>query len=144
MRQMTTLTLLILATLLWGVWGIADKYAVGSAHPFSVQWMYTLPFLFAMPVWYWLGRNAQPETNHDPTALAWAVVAGLASMFAMLLLLFALQRKPASLAVAFTSAYPVVTLFIAVLLGAEKITLLKAGGMLLVLAGLFVLQWSEG
>lgn len=140
---MTTITLLILATILWGIWGIADKYAVGNAHPFTVQWMYALPYILAMPVWYWLGRNTRPETNHNQTAFAWAVVASLASMLALLLLLFALQRKPASLAVAFTSAYPLVTLVIAVMMGTEKFSLPKVAGILLIIAGLIVLQWRE-
>lgn len=140
---MTTILFLILATILWGIWGIADKYAVTHAHPFTVQWMYTVPFILTLPLWYWLGRNTQPETNHSVTALAWAGLAGVASLLALLLLLFALQRKPASLAVAFTSAYPLVTLALAVILGAEKVSLYKVGGIGLIVAGLLLLQAGE-
>lgn len=34
---MSPILLLILATILWGIWGIADKLALEQAHPFSVQ-----------------------------------------------------------------------------------------------------------
>lgn len=137
---MTSVLLLILATLLWGIWGIADKFAVENAHPFTVQWMYAIPYVVALPIWYWLGRNARPEANHSQTAFVWAIVASIASMLALLLLLLALQQKPASLAVAFTSAYPLVTLIIAALLGQEEITLTKVAGILFILAGLVILQ----
>jgi drug/metabolite transporter (DMT)-like permease len=141
--NMTTITALILATLLWGLWGIADKYAVEQAHPFTVQWMYAIPYVLTIPLWFWLGKTIQPQTNLNPTAFMWAIIASCCSMLALLLLLFALQRKPASLAVAFTSAYPLVTLLIASLMGAERVTLPKVAGLLLILVGLVVLQWSE-
>lgn len=140
---MSTILLLILATLLWGVWGIADKLALNHAHPYTIQWMYAIPYFLTLPAWYWLGSRVQPESNHSLPALGWAVFAGGASMLALVLLLLAMQSQPASLVVAFTSAYPFVTLFLAVLLRMEKITFTQVIGMALILAGLIVLQWRQ-
>lgn len=64
-------------------------------------------------------------------------------MLALILLLLAMQTQSASLVVAFTSAYPFVTLFLAVLLRMEKITFPQVLGMTLILAGLIVLQWRQ-
>ena len=140
---MSTILLLILATILWGVWGIADKLALNHAHPYTVQWMYAIPYVLALPLWYWLGNRIQPETNHSLPAFGWAVFAGGASMLALILLLFALQGQSASLVVAFTSAYPFVTLFLAVLLRMEKISIQQVLGMVLIIGGLVLLQWQR-
>lgn len=64
-------------------------------------------------------------------------------MLALILLLFALQGQSASLVVAFTSAYPFVTLFLAVLLRMEKISLQQVLGMVLIIGGLVLLQWQR-
>jgi len=126
--------------LFWGVWGFADKNAVFHAHPFTVQWMYSLPYVFSMPLWYWLGQKLSPATNHSGAALAWAVLASIASMLAFLLLLFALEQKPASIAVAITSAYPVITLLLCAARGLENFSLPKFIGIALIGVGIMVLQ----
>jgi bacterial/archaeal transporter family protein len=131
--------LLIAAMILWGVWGFGDKNAVLRAHPYTVQWMYSLPYLIFIPLWYWLGSRIAPATNLDGRAFLWAALASLASMAALLLLLFALQQRPASIAVAITSAYPVVTLILSVWSGAESFSLPKLVGIAFVLVGVVIL-----
>ena len=140
---MSPILLLILATILWGVWGVADKLALDQAHPFTVQWMYAVPFVFAVPLFFWLGGRAEPETNQNTTAFFWAVVASISSILALLLMLFAMRSQPASLAVAVTSAYPLVTLGIAVLLKMESISPAKIAGMALIIVGLVILQGQK-
>ncbi len=139
---MRTNLILILAVILYGIWGIANKFAVGRAHPFTVQWMFAVPLIVSLPIFYWLGARAAPETNHDTTALLWAVVASAASILATLLLYFALRERPASIAVAITSGYPLVTLALAVLAGTETFTLPKVVGVLLMFGGVVLLQLS--
>ena len=101
--------LLLLATVLWGIWGFAIKLAVDRAHPFAVQWMYALPNIVFIPIWYFLARNAVPSAASgasagvDLPALGWASLAAICAIGAMLLMFFALQSKPATLAVAMTS-----------------------------------------
>ncbi len=126
--------------LFWGVWGFADKNAVFHAHPFTVQWMYSLPYVLSMPLWYWLGQKLSPATNHSGAAFAWAVLASIASMLAFLLLLFALEQKPASIAVAITSAYPVITLILCAVRGLENFSPSKFIGVALIGVGIIVLQ----
>jgi drug/metabolite transporter (DMT)-like permease len=134
---------LIIATVLWGVWGFADKNAVMRAHPFTVQWMYSLPYMLLIPFWFWLGHRAAPATNLDPSALRWATVASVAGMLALLAFLFAMEMKPASVAVAATAAYPLVTLLLSVLSGAETFSLPKLAGMVLIILGVVLVLNSK-
>jgi bacterial/archaeal transporter family protein len=140
---MRAIIMLLIATVLWGFWGISEKSAVLRAHPYTVQWMYSLPYLLAIPIWYWLGSRAAPDTNHSLPALVWALAAGLASIGALILLLFAMQTKPASVAVAITAAYPMITMLLAVLSGAESFSLPRLIGILLIIAGVIVVLNSH-
>lgn len=141
---MKEVLLLILATILWGIWGVADKYAATRAHPFTVQWMYSLPYILFIPIWFYLSRRVvDSNQTNNIEALGWAVLASIASMMAMLLLFFALQSRPASFVVALTSAYPIITLLIGVLTGTETLSVQKAIGILFIVAGVIFIQSSN-
>jgi bacterial/archaeal transporter family protein len=140
---MRAIILLLIATALWGFWGFSEKNSVLRAHPYTIQWMYSIPYILAVPIWYWLGSRAAPETNHSLPALTWALAAGLASLGALVLLLFAMQTKPASLAVAITAAYPLVTMLLAIMSGAESFSLPRLIGILLIIAGVIVVMYSH-
>jgi drug/metabolite transporter (DMT)-like permease len=62
---------------------------------------------------------------------------------AMLLMIFAMRTEPASVAVAITSAYPVVALLLGVLLGEERLTAQRLIGLGLTVSGVIVLQLPE-
>ena len=141
---MTNDILLITATILWGIWGIANKYAVQNAHPFTVAWMYAVPSILLIPLWYWLGTRASPATALDRTAFVWAALASLTSIAATTLLFFVMQRQPASLVVAAVSAYPLVTLVIGVLAGIEKFSPLRLVGIVVIIVGVILVQSSSG
>lgn len=132
--------LLLLATILWGIWGIADKYAVSRAHPYTIQWMYSIPYIIFIPIWYFLSKKVETGNSFDIQAFGWAVIACICSMGAMLLLFFALRSKPASVAVAMTSAYPLVTLALALVMRTEHLTFPKVIGLLFIILGVIILQ----
>lgn len=136
------LLLLIGSTILWGVWGYVNKLAVGHAHPLTVQWMYYVPSLLFIPILFFLGARAAPETNLNGSALRFAIVSGLAAGGASLLFFYALQNMNASVAVAVTAAYPVITLALGVLLGEESLSLQKIAGIGIIIIGIIVLQWE--
>jgi drug/metabolite transporter (DMT)-like permease len=140
---MREIILLLVATCLWGIWGITNKYAVDRAHPYIVQWMYSIPIALSIPLFYWLGARATPVPNQTPeTAFWWAVGSGVAATLAFVLMLFALQHVAPSIATAVTAAYPVVTLAIGVVLRIEDFSLQKAFGLGLVIVGLIVLTYK--
>lgn len=141
---MSATLLLILSTMLYGVWGYANKLAIDNAHPFSVQWMYAAPMLLLLPLWYWLGAQAAPATNTNGTAILYGVLASLAGAAANLLLYFALQTTSGSVATAVTGAYPVVTLALAVLFGSEGLDARKLVGVVVIVAGILILLNDGG
>jgi bacterial/archaeal transporter family protein len=137
---MTATILLLISTLLWGFWGIADKFAVARAHPFSVQFFYSIPYLVFIPLWYFLSRRSEIQGTVDPQAIGWAMAASTSSILAVLLFVFALREKPASTAVAITSIYPIVTLALAIISKSETLNPVKVFGILLIVAGVFITQ----
>jgi transporter family protein len=136
------LVLLIFSTILWGVWGYVNGRAVAHAHPLTVQWMYYVPAALLIPVFYFLGSRLAPATNLDGSAFRYAAISSLAAAAAALLFFFALRETSASVAVAITAAYPVVTLLIGVSLREETIDLRKLAGIAVIIVGVVVLQWE--
>jgi drug/metabolite transporter (DMT)-like permease len=134
--------LLIVATILWGVWGFANKIAVDRAHPFTVQWMYALPLVILIPIWFYLGRSQQPATNLDGSALLWSVVSGIAAALALTAMLFALRSSSPTAALALTSAYPIVTATIAYFAGIEKLTPGQLLAIGVIIAGVILFEMS--
>jgi transporter family protein len=136
------LLLLVVSTILWGVWGYINKLAVEHAHPLTVQWMYYLPSLLLIPVLFLLAVRAAPETNLNGSALRLAAVSSLAAAGASLLFFYALQDMNASVAVAVTAAYPVITLTLGVVFGQETLSLQKIVGIGVIILGIVILQWE--
>jgi transporter family protein len=137
---MSATILLLFSTVLWGFWGIAGKFAVERAHPFSVQLVYSIPFIFFIPIWYLLSRRSEVQGLVDPQAIGWAIAASVSSILAVLLFIFALRDKPASIAVAITAIYPLVTLALALVTKTEVFSVYKAIGIVLIIAGVIILQ----
>lgn len=134
---------IVLATLLYGVWAITDKEAVARAHPFAVQWMYHLPFVVTLPLFWWLGARAEPVAGASRAAMPWAIAAGSCGLLATVFVVFALREMSASAVTTITSFYPAVTLVIAVMLRQEVFTATKALGVALVVAGVIVISRAE-
>jgi drug/metabolite transporter (DMT)-like permease len=141
--MMRTNLALLLAMLLWGVWGLAQKFAVTRVHPFTVQWMYAVPYMVAFPLWYWLARQTGVDPFWDGRAFFWALTAGAAALGAVFLLLFAMQTRSAAVVVALVGAYPLVTLLLEVLAGTERIDRRMVLGILFIVAGVILLQKPE-
>ena len=135
--------LLLLSTLLWGIWGYTNKLAVSHAHPLTVQWMYSVPIALMIPVYFWMGARIAPANNLSGDAFKFALISGVMSGAAGLLYFFAVRDTSASVATAITAAYPIVTLFLAVLLQTESFTWRKLIGIIVVISGVILLQ-SEG
>lgn len=137
-----SMLLLIISTFLWGIWGFANGRAVANAHPLTVQWMYYIPSMLLIPLFYFLGARFAPETNMDGSAFRYAFIAGLSAAGAALLFFFALRDTSASIAVAVTAAYPVVVLALGVLARDETLDLRKIAGIAIIIVGVIVVQWE--
>jgi drug/metabolite transporter (DMT)-like permease len=135
---------LVAALVLWGIWGLLHKQAVDRSHPLTVEWMNCAPYVVLIPVWFALGRRAAPATNLDPKVFGLAVAGALCGMIATLCVLFALRDRPASLVIAVTSGYPMVTFLLALATGVESWNPGRAAGIALIIAGIAVLTLGAG
>lgn len=126
------------AVAIWGVWGLFGKLASASIDGRSV-FFYQLLTGLAVVLLLALVTGFRPATN--PRGVFWAVLTGLASAGGQILFFIALSRGKASVIVAMTAFYPVVTVLLAFLVLRESITLYQGLGMAFAMAaiGLFAL-----
>ena len=127
--------MLLLSTILWGFWGFADRMAVSRVSAYTVQWMLSLPYVASIPLLYYLSTRQGGAYGLDMVAFGWAGAGSVASIVASVLLLMAMQKTPASTAVAVTAAYPVFTLILAVVARVESFSIQKLLGVLIVVIG---------
>ena len=132
---------ILLATLVWGVWGFAHKNAVTRAHPYTVQWMYSIPYALAIPLWYWLSMRVEGSgVAVAARPWLWSTMGSVASISAVFLVLVAMRTTSASVAVALTSTYPLITLLLGTLNGSERVTTVKVLGIVLIAVGVMLLR----
>ena len=134
---MTTAALLLLvATVCWGLWGFANKQALGFLHPLDVQWIYYLPYVAAAPICYALARRSGVDFVPSQAGIGWSLAAGACAATAFFCFMFALRGMPASGASAVSSAYPLITMAVAVAAGQENFSIDRLIGCLLIIGGL--------
>lgn len=130
---------IVLATVLWGLWGFACKEAQRRVNVWSVQWMSLMPPFLGIPLgWAFLRTQVLPQ-GISPIAMLWSLTAGAASLAGSVLLLLSMQTRPATVAIAATAAYPLVTLLLTAATGVEALRVSHAIGAVLVVSGLAVL-----
>ena len=142
---MRTNILLVAITVFWGIWGFANKNAVMRIGPFTAQWMYCVPYLIFLPIWYWLSRGKENSgPGIDGIAMFWVGTACVAAMLATLLMYITMETKAASTTMALTSAYPIIVLLFGVITKTEDFTFPKLICIFLIILGVIVLQVSGG
>lgn len=136
---MSGIVAIIAALVLWGAWGLLHKHAVDRAHPFTVEWMTAVPYVILLPLWFTLGKRVGPAMNMDGKTFLFSAGGAVCGLLATLCVLFALRDRPASLVIAATSGYPMVTLLLALATGAESFHPARFAGICLIVAGVVVL-----
>jgi drug/metabolite transporter (DMT)-like permease len=137
---MRDILFLLLASALWGLWGFAEKKAVGLAHPLTVQWMYASLYVGLLPLLLMMGQRAEPLVSVRWGAFGWAALAALLGLSAILAFRTGLQNVDASIAVAITAGYPAFTLLLSAVSGEEVITPQKVAGILVVGVGVYLIS----
>jgi len=132
----------LLAFVLWGFWGLTSKMAINAVGPGNIFGFYVVSSLIA-PIAYLLFRRKRPERSRpgNPSRIAWvlgatALALNVCGVFAFS---FALNAGFASLVVPISSAYPLVTVILAVALLREKLDRIHVIALVFVLVGLTVI-----
>ena len=127
---------------LWGFWGLTSKMAIDAVGPGNIFGFYVVSSL-TVPIAYLLFRRVRPEQSRpgNPPRIAWvlgatALALNVCGVFAFS---FALDSGFASLVVPISSAYPLVTVILAVGLLREKLARIHVIALVFVVVGLTVI-----
>jgi transporter family protein len=127
--------------LVTGLVGITSKFAVQRiGWPELVVWT-AGAYILAAALLLVTGQVAKV---HFDLAGAMAAASGILAAISLILFFIVVRDADLSRAVPFMASYPVVTIVLAFLLFSEKLTIGRGAGIVLVLAGVFVLATKSG
>ena len=132
----------LLAFALWGLWSLTSKMAVTRIGPGNILGFYVISSVTVPLVYAWSRRvRLRPLKDDDYQWTAWALgTTGLAvSVLGTFAFSFALDSGFASLVVPISSAYPLVTVILAVGLLREKLSRLHMIALVCVIIGLIMI-----
>lgn len=132
----------LLAFGLWGLWSLSSKMAIDRIGAGNIFGFYVLSSLTAPVLYAWF-RRVRPggPRSQNPGGRIWAfggmgLGLNVTGAFAYS---FALEQGSASLVVPISSAYPLVTVLLAVALLRERVTALQAVSLAVVVSGLVMI-----
>lgn len=137
---MSTGLLIFISILGWGLWGVFDKFAVRTLHPTSVMFATEIINLAFFPIYYTIWKKAAPDQVWVFRDLCWVFASYIGCLAASLSYTFAIRDAEVSKVIGLTSAYPAMTLVLAVVFLREEITVQKVVGIALVAIGMKVLS----
>lgn len=126
----------------WGIWSLTSKMAVDRITAGNLFAFYILSSLTAPLLYGWFRRMRPIEKSLQvPTRTTWAfgALALALNVFGAFAYTYALQGGTASLVVPISSAYPIVTVVLAIGLLREKINRLHALSLGVVVVGLVLI-----
>lgn len=134
-----SMTFAFMAFLAWGMWSLTSKAAVDLVGAGNMFGFYIISSLTAPLMYAWF-RRVRPlrHTFPDPGRLAWmfGAAALVVNVFGAFAYTYALEQGSASLVVPISSAYPLVTVVMAMGLLKERISGLQVLGLAAVVVGL--------
>ncbi len=119
-----SLTFAFLAFLGWGVWSLTSKVAVDAVGPGNLFGFYVLSSVTAPLIYASFRRMKRPtKVPENPTRLAWGfgAIALALNVLGAFAYTYALEKGNASLVGPASSAYPIVTIVLAVAILKEKV-----------------------
>lgn len=132
---------LLLATVLWGLWGVASKHATSRMSFYTVQLIISISWALSIPLWFFLRSRAGDAVSWvDGRGIAWALLTGVSAIGAMLCFVYAMQKGAGMFGIMAVSVYPLVSLLILLASGQERFSVHQLLGASLVVGGLFVFQ----
>jgi len=138
------LVLSVMVVVLWGLWGLALKYA-----SLNLEWQYVYvasalgAFLAYATVTLALTLTGKLGHVSDYRSLGIALLGGLMGALGGLMLIIALRLAEASIVVPLTSIYPAVTVALSIALLGESATARKIAGVILAIIAVILLSTSD-
>ncbi len=110
----------IVLLLLFGLWGITAKLAMGGIGLQIVIWAQIAQTLI-FPIYFLLFRDLLP-LKFDGPAIVWALVTGALGIGGTIMLYVMLRVAPTSIVIPISALYPVITIVLSYFILHEKIT----------------------
>jgi drug/metabolite transporter (DMT)-like permease len=140
---MDIITSLLMLTVLvgWGSWSFLQNLATKNMHPMRVQILYVIfSLLFTVITLFFHRPTVESMKTAWPTREIIFVLAAAAFVtVGNVSFLIASKRVDANMVIGISSAYPVISLVLNLLVLHDKPTALRALGMILVICGIIML-----
>ncbi len=129
--------IIILCIILWGMWGFTNKFCNMQNSPVFVTLVTNFLYMaFSLPLLFKLKTE---EINWSFSVAGFLVCTAIFGVGAKFLFNMALSQSPASGVVSATSAYPIVTLILAVIFLNEKMNFQQGLGVGLCVIGVYLI-----
>jgi len=136
-----TLFFALAAFVLWGVWSLTSKLAIDRVGAGNIFGFYVISAVSAPLIYSWF-RRVKPAgvAPKNPRRMSWALGAiGLAvNVSGAYAFSFALEQGLASLVVPISSAYPLVTVVLAIAILKERVSRIQVVPLVVVVLGLIL------
>ncbi len=127
----------VAAALFWGIWGVVAKFISADINPYTNHMLFTIGMLFTLPFVIGKVRKTKPQRR----GVIWGLIAGLFAVIGNVAVYQAfVDGGMAAIVIPVTNLYPMVTIFIALLVFKEKLNWVNAIGILLALPAVIMLS----
>ena len=137
---MDTKILVLIATVLWGVWAFCARKAVSYIPPLSSSIVACATSLITVPGYMILARLGNIPVSYNVEGVSWALAGAITSSVGSVALLYALKNGGELNVVALTAAYPAITFLLGIAFLGDKMTVPGIVGLVLVSAGAVLLS----
>jgi len=141
---MKVLLLSLFVASVWGLAPIFEKLSLIRTSPFTaltIRFMFTTSIVVILSI---LTGNFKEITKVDPKSLLWICLGGLIGGIVGLLVYFVvLKENLTTRVIPLTATFPLFTAFYAYLFLKENITMLRLIGIILVVIGVVLINWSS-
>ncbi|MDR7476042.1 MAG: DMT family transporter [Armatimonadota bacterium] len=131
-----TLAPAVVILVLWGLWPLLAKVAVGRLGLQALWWSYCSGLLVAGLFLFWA---REPVVPRDPIGLGASLLSGVLVAGGSLLFYELIRRHPASVVTFLTALYPVVSLLVGWVVLREQLSGTQLAGMVLAVAAIALL-----
>lgn len=134
--------LAIITLFFWGIAPIFGKLGLAKINPFTALAIRSFIVAIIMLIVLLIRGNMGELINIDLKSMAFIGLEGIfASLIGHFAYYYALRLGETSRIVPIAAAFPIITVIAAAIFLSEKITFLKGSGILLILAGIFLIRF---
>lgn len=121
----------------WALWAIFNKLALNHIHPFAVQFVAAV-ICVPLTILYWC--LIPKDMKWNVAGIVWATLAACVTFGGTIAYMYAASQKEVTQVIGYTALYPSITFLLAIIFLGETFTLNKFIGLVLVLAGVWVVN----